>query len=119
MAKFTTIDDYLSKLPADKCEALENLRRIILSAAPGVDECISYDLPAFRLGGKTLLWMGAAANHCALYGVQETRPGELGAYDTSGRGTIRFAPGKPLPAALVRRLVKARIANSAAPKRRA
>ena len=119
MATFRTIDDYLSRLPPDKRKALENLRRRIHASSPGIEESISYNLPAFRLDGKTLLWIGAAANHCALYGVQETRPGELDAFDTTGRGTIRFAPGNPLPAALVRRLVKAKIAKSAAPKRRA
>lgn len=109
-----TIDQYLAALSSDKRAALERVRKIIRSAAPGAEECISYQIPAFRLDGKGLVWFGAAANHCALYGVVGTDKSELEDYDTSGKGTIRFRPDKPLPAALVRKLVKARIAKNAA-----
>ena len=112
-----TIDEYLAALSDDKRAALEGLRRIIRAAVPRAEECISYQLPAFRLDGKCIVWFGAAANHCAIYGVAETRKGELEDYDTSGKGTIRFQPDNPLPATVVRRLVKARIAKNAAQKR--
>ena len=110
--KSATIDEYLATLSKDKRDALERLRRIIRAAAPGAEECISYQLPAFRLDGRSLVWFGAAANHCAIYGVVGTHENELEDYDTSGRGTIRFQPNDPLPAALVRKLVKARIAKN-------
>ena len=112
-AKPTTIDEYLAALSHDKRAALERRRNIIRAAAPGVEECISYQLPAFRLNGRWLVWIGAAANHCAMYGVGGAHADELKAYDTSGKGTIRFPVDKPLPATLVRKLVKARMAKVA------
>lgn len=108
-----TIDQYLAGLSRDKRVALERLRKVIRSAAPGAEECISYGIPAFRLAGKGLVWFGAGANHCAIYGVG-TPPEVAARYDTSGKGTIRFQPEDPLPAPLVRKLVKARIAKNAA-----
>ena len=68
---------------------------------PKAEECISYQLPAFRLDGKCLVWFGAAANHYAIYGVL----GEIKDYDIS-KGTIRFQADKAMPAALVRKLIK-------------
>lgn len=112
-AKPTTIDGYLAALSSDKRAALERVRRIIRATAPGAEECISYQIPAFRLDGKGLVWFGAAANHCALYGLVGAEKDGLEDYDTSGKGTIRFRTDNPLPAALVRKLVKARIARNA------
>ena len=108
----TTIDEYLAPLSEDKRAALERLRKIIRAAAPKAEECISYQLPAFCLDGKAFIWIGAAANHCAVYGVGGADADVLESYDTS-KGTIRFQPDKPLPATLVRKLVKARIAKNA------
>jgi uncharacterized protein YdhG (YjbR/CyaY superfamily) len=105
-------DAYLATVSADKRAALETLRKNIKAAAPGAEECISYNLPAFHLNGKFLVAYGAAANHCAFYpgSVMEALKGELKNYDTS-KGTIRFPADKPLPHALVRKLVKLRIAQ--------
>lgn len=110
-----TIDEYLATLAADQRAALEKVRKIVRAAAPEAEECISYQLPAFRLGGKSFFWFGAAANHCAIYGAIGADADELKEYDTSGKGTIRFQADNPLPATLVRKLVKARIARLAAP----
>jgi len=112
----TTIDEYLAGLSDDKRIALERLRRTIRAAAPRAEECISYRIPAFRLDGRMLIWFGAGADHCALYPgtVLEDFEEELRGFETPGKGTIRFQPDHPLPAALVRRLVKARIARTAA-----
>ena len=115
-AKPRTIDEYLAPLSNEKRAALEKLRRAIRSAAPKAEECISYQIPAFRLGGRLLVAFGAAANHCAFYpgaSPVEAHKDELKAYDTS-KGTIRFQADKPLPAALVRKLVKTRIAKKTA-----
>jgi uncharacterized protein YdhG (YjbR/CyaY superfamily) len=108
-----TMDEYLAMLSGDKRAALERVRRIIRDAVPGIEEGISYRIPAFRLDRKWLLWLGAGANHCAIYGVGGVDPAELAAYDTSGKGTVRFQPDHPLPATLIRKLVKARIAANA------
>ena len=112
--KANTIDEYLAVLSDDKRAALNRLRKTIRATAPGAEECISYQLPAFRLDGKLLVWFGAAANHCAFYpgAVVEAHKDELKNYDTS-KGTIRFQADSPLPTTLVRMLVKARIAKIA------
>ena len=109
-----TIDEYLEALSDDKRAALKKLRSTIRTAAPKAEECISYRLPAFRLNGM-LVAFGATANHCAFYlmssSTVEAHRDALKDYDTS-KGTIRFQADKPLPAALVRKLVKARIVEN-------
>src|SRR6266550_6053633 len=101
-----THDDYLAALTEDRRSALQKLRKAIKTAAPKAEECISYQLPAFRLNGKFLVAYGAAANHCAFYpgSVITSLKSELKGYDTS-KGTLRFPAEKPLPATLVRKLV--------------
>jgi uncharacterized protein YdhG (YjbR/CyaY superfamily) len=120
--KAKTHDEYLAALGEDQRAALEEVRATIRAAAPGAEECISYGLPAFRLDGKPLVAYGATATHCAFYPMSgtmvEAHRDELGSYDTS-KGTIRFPSSDPLPAALVRRLVKARIAENAAQREKA
>jgi len=107
------ISDYLAALGADKRAALEKLRQQIRTAAPKAEECMSYGIPGFRLNGKLLVSYGAAAKHCAFYPGSIVRKfkNELKNYDTTGQGTIRFSADKPLPSALVRKIVRARIAQ--------
>jgi uncharacterized protein YdhG (YjbR/CyaY superfamily) len=112
------IDEYMRTLSPDKRKALQRLRRDIHAAAPGVEECISYQIPAFRLGGRLLVAFGGAVSHCAFYpgSIVRAFEKELQTYDTA-KGTIRFHADKPLPASLVRKIVKARIAANAAMSR--
>jgi uncharacterized protein YdhG (YjbR/CyaY superfamily) len=109
-----TIDEYLAALSDNKRAALEKLRKTIRAAAPKAEECISYQLAAFRLNGM-LVAFGATANHCSFYlmssSTVEAHKAELKDYDTS-KGTIRFQADNPLPTSLVRKLVKARIAEN-------
>ena len=109
-----TIDEYLAALSDDKRAALEKLRKTIRAAAPKAEECISYQLAAFRQNGM-LVAFGATEKHCAFYLMSSStvaaHKDELKDYDTS-KGTIRFQADKPLPVALVRKLVKARIAEN-------
>ena len=113
-AKPQTIDEYLAPLSSEKRAALEKVRQTIRSAAPKAEECMSYGVPTFKLGGRMLMSFGAASNHCSLYpgaspvALFET---ELAAYSTS-KGTVRFQPDRPLPATLIRKLVRARIAEN-------
>jgi len=115
--KAKSIDEYLAAVTVDQRAALAKVRRAIKAAAPQAEEGISYGLAAFRLGGKPLVAFGASTNHCAFYPMSGNTVAslrdELKDYETS-KGTIRFAADKPLPAALVRKLVKARIAENEA-----
>jgi len=108
-------DEYLSRLPEDKRAALQRLREQVLKAAPAAEECVAWQMPSFRVDGRLLVSYAAARNHCSLYpmssDLMEEMAAELAARDTS-KGTIRFQPDEPLPAALVRRIVKARLAEN-------
>jgi uncharacterized protein YdhG (YjbR/CyaY superfamily) len=112
--KAKSFDAYFAALPRDKRAAMDKVRKAIHAAAPGVEECVSYGLPAFRYNGKVLAALGAAENHCAYYPMSGTTVDqlkeELKEYDTS-KGTIRFPANKALPQRLVAKLVKARIAE--------
>jgi uncharacterized protein YdhG (YjbR/CyaY superfamily) len=113
----TSIDDYLAALDAGQRTALEKLRKTIRAAAPRAEEYLAYGLAAFRLDGKPLVAIGASEKHCAFYPMDGTTvarfKAELKAYETS-TGTIRFDEARPLPPALIRRIVKARVADNAA-----
>jgi len=110
-----TIDEYLAGVNTDRRSALQKIREAIRAAAPKAEECISYGIPAFRMNGRSLVFFGAWANHCAFYpGSSATLKKfrkELRNFETS-KGTLRFSPDKPLPVAFVKRLVKARIAEN-------
>ena len=108
-----TIDEYLARVSDEQRTALEKLRRTIHSTAPKAEECISYGIPGFRLYGKLLVSFAAAKKHCSFFpGAHPVRTHrqDLKPYSTS-IGTIRFSPDSPLPSTLVRKLVKARVAE--------
>ena len=109
-----SVDEFLAAVPPDKRAALLNLRATIKTAAPTATEGISYGVPMFKLDGKPLVSVGFGADHCSFYvqspAVMRAHAAELKAYET-GKGSIRFPADKPLPAALVTKLVKARIAE--------
>jgi uncharacterized protein YdhG (YjbR/CyaY superfamily) len=106
---------YLEALPAATRRRLEEMGEAIRAAAPGAVESFGYGMPAFSLGGKPFIWYAAWKQHSSLYPVSEAtsraHAAELEGYETSGKGTIRFRLDQPLPTALVKRLVQARIAE--------
>ena len=109
------VDDYLARVPEEARATLEKLRQTIRSAAPKAVEVISYQIPMFKYHGM-LVGFAAFKDHCSFFpgaAVIEAYKDELKRYDTS-KGTIRFPAGKPLPAALVRKLVKARMKQNEA-----
>jgi uncharacterized protein YdhG (YjbR/CyaY superfamily) len=112
--KPTTMDDYLTKVPGEKRKALDALRKTLRDLLPKAEECISYGLPAFRLDGKVVAGFAATAKGCSYYpfsgSTLATLAAELEGYTTTS-GSLHFAPDRPLPRALVRKLVKTRIAE--------
>jgi len=108
------VEAYLAALPPDARNALQTLRKTISEAAPGAEEGFSYGVPAFRLDGRPLVAYSASKQHCSLYpmsgSVMIAYARDLERFDTL-KGTIHFTPERPLPASLVKKLVKARIAE--------
>ena len=121
MAAPTSVEDYLAALPEASPAALEKLRKTIKAAAPDATETISYQIPTFTDHGRSLVSYAAFKDHCSLFpasqAVKDALGDELKPYVT-GKATIRFHPDKPLPDALVKRIVKARIEENAARRRR-
>lgn len=115
MTDTTRIDGILAGLPADQRAALQNLRETIAEVAPDAVEAMSYGAPAFRYRDHPLVSYAAAKAHCAFYVMSPQvivdYEADLKGFDTS-KGTVRFTPDKPLPADLVAKLVRARMAES-------
>jgi len=114
------VDEYLAGVPEPARGTLDKMRAAIRSAVPPeATEAISYGIPAFKHKG-VLVWFAAFSNHCSLFptaSVIEAFKNELKGFSTS-KGTIHFPTDKPLPTALVKKLVKARVAQSESEKRR-
>jgi uncharacterized protein YdhG (YjbR/CyaY superfamily) len=115
-----TIDDYLARVPEPAHTTLQKVRTAIRSALPpSATETISYKIPAFR-HAEIVIWFAAFANHCSLFPtarVIEEFKADLKPY-TLSKGTIQFPTDKPLPATLIKKMVKARLAQITAKKRR-
>jgi len=114
------VDEYLADVPEPARSTLNKMRAAIRSAVPPeATETISYRIPAFKYKG-VLVWFAAFSDHCSLFptaSVIEAFKNELKGFSTS-KGTIHFPLDKPLPTALVNKLVKARVAQTQSKKRR-
>jgi uncharacterized protein YdhG (YjbR/CyaY superfamily) len=115
-----SVEDYIAGVPEPARSTLNKVRPAIRSVVPPeATEAISYGIPAFKYKGP-LVWFAAFSNHCSLFptaSVIEAFKNELKGFSTS-KGTIHFPTDKPLPAALVKKLVKARIAHKEGKKLR-
>ena len=113
--KPSTIDDYLKSVPEDRRRALEDLRAKIRSIVPDAEECISYRIPAFRLNGVVVAGFCATAKGCSYFpfsgSTLTTVARDIVRYDQT-KGSLHFSSDEPLPTALVRKLIKARIAET-------
>lgn len=110
-----TVDEYLAGIPEPAQSTLKHVRGVIRSVVPQeTTEVISYGIPMFKYNGM-LVGYAAYKDHCSLFptgsGVIERFAKELKAYSTN-KGTIRFPPDQPLPDALIRKIVKARVAEN-------
>jgi uncharacterized protein YdhG (YjbR/CyaY superfamily) len=112
-ASLRTVSEYLSRVPEPARRTLEKVRTVICSVVPReAEEVISYGIPAFK-HKRVIVWYAAFSDHCSLFPtakVIEKFKGELEAY-TISKGTIQFPVDQPLPATLVRKIVKARLAQ--------
>ena len=106
------VDQYLDSLPPDSRKALGDLRKIIQDMVPYAEEGFSYGVPAFKVNGRPLVCFASFKNHCGFYPlspeVLNAFATDLATFETS-KGTIRFKADTPLPASLVKRIVKARM----------
>lgn len=112
--KPATIDEYLATVRGEKRATLEELRCTLHKIIPGAEECISYGMPAFRFDGVVVAGFQATSRGCSYYPFSGSTLGtlarDLAAYSQT-KSALHFGPEKPLPVALVRKLVRARIAE--------
>jgi uncharacterized protein YdhG (YjbR/CyaY superfamily) len=115
--KAATIDGYLATVTGKRRAALDALRRTIRSAVPDAEECISYGMPAFRLGGKVVGGFAVTANGCSYYPFSghtlDALQSDLAGYSRT-KSALHFGPERPLPASLVRKLLRTRMAEMSA-----
>lgn len=113
-ASFRSIDDYIATFPADVQIIMNQLRKTIKAAAPEAGEKISYNMPTFTLNGTYLVYFAGWKNHIAFYGAPRGKTEfkeDLSAYE-SGAGTLQFPFDKPMPLALITKIVKFRAAEN-------
>jgi uncharacterized protein YdhG (YjbR/CyaY superfamily) len=111
MSGSTDVDDYLAGLPKDRRKVMQELRGILVAGAPEAEEQISYKMPALRMNDRFFMSYDAFKAHYSVFPSTEAMEKELGDALTpylSGKGTLRFPAGGPLPADLIRRIVEIR-----------
>jgi uncharacterized protein YdhG (YjbR/CyaY superfamily) len=111
----SAIDEYLKGLPEDRRAALEDLRAKIHAVVPGAQECISYRMPAFRVHGVVVAGFRATAKGCSYYpfsgSTLRSLARDVGRYKQT-KSALHFSSDEPLPIALVRKLIKTRLAEA-------
>jgi len=121
-----TIDEYIARCEPSAQKVLKQVRRVIRKALPGAEEVISYQIPAYRLHGRVVVYFAAWKTHYSVYPmtrkIEAAFPREVARYETSGKGTIRFPYTGPVPVELIQGIARMRaddvVAAKAAKKRR-
>jgi len=108
------VDDYLKNIPNEQRAVLENIRQSIQALSPEITELISYGIPSFKYKGRQFVAFAAYPTHCNFlimsYALMDTYKSDLKRFETD-KATIRFTVDKPLPTSLLKKLVKARMAE--------
>ena len=118
VATFESVDQYIASLPSDVRPQMDSVRQAIHRAVPGSEEAISYDIPAFRLNGRYYLSLAAWKRHLSIYPIPDADAEldrELTPYK-SGKGTLKFPLGKPMPMELVAKVAALLADQRAAPR---
>ena len=116
MPKHTTVDGYLADVPESMRSALADLRATIKAAAPDAEETIAYDMPAYRMNGKFVVSFSAFKKHASLFPASAevlAVHGDVLRPHLSGKATIRFDPAAPISAAIIKDIVRIRLAEVA------
>jgi len=111
---FQSVDEYIATFPEDIQKILEEIRATIKAAAPDAKEKISYQIAAFELNGKNLIYFAGWKKHVSFYPIppgDEAFEKEIAQY-VAGKGTLKFPSDKPLPMKLIRRIIKYRITDN-------
>jgi uncharacterized protein YdhG (YjbR/CyaY superfamily) len=107
-----TVPEYIADFPGSVQRVLKRVRSIIRKALPGAEEVISYNIPAYKLHGRTVLYFAGWARHYSLYPSNNRLVAafkkELAPYELSHKGTIRFPLAEPIPAKLIDGIAKFR-----------
>ena len=121
MTEPSAVEDYFAALPKGSREVMETIRKTIRAAAPEATETMSYRMPAFKDHGRILVYYAAFTDHYSIFPATDSLKAALGHElepHLSGKGTIRFDASEPLPTALVKKIVEARLEENAARRRR-
>lgn len=109
-----TVDQYIQSFPKETIKLLETIRKTIKEVLPNAEERISYQIPAFYLDGKYVIYFAGWKEHVSLYPYTASSEEKLklgSRYEISGRGTIKFPLNKPLPISIIKKIVKFRYAE--------
>ncbi len=115
MKNFGSIDEYIATFPKDVQVVLGQIRQAVKEAAPGAEETISYNMPAFKLNG-ILVWFGAFKNHIGFYpkrsAIEEFKEKLVGYEISEVQGTVKFSLDRPIPLNLIKEMVKFRVGEN-------
>lgn len=109
--KFITTEEYYKSLPVATRKVVKELRKIIKYNAPKVEEVISYNIPAFKLNGKILIWFAGWKEHVSLYPLSQKMQDSINGLEKykASKGTIKFPLDKPLPIGLIKKIIRYKV----------